>query len=322
MPAAAIPCSLLVGLLGPERTAALLTAGDLPLGITEIDHLTFWRLLRDNIVRTGDEHHALGAKVVPEGSFELLLAAMRLGTNLADGLERLASAARILRPDLGIVVSRRRRHLVLEFAPGAVRSLQQALYVELIVVVIHAAICWMTGSVFRPRDIVAAPCAEAGSGSVYALLGTPIHRRGSGVAVHYAAEDGDRPLSAEAFDLWPTLVFEAYRQLADSAVGTSAETADRVRARLLGARVDQATVAREMGISVASLRRRLADEGHRFRDLDREVRQSLARDGIVAGRKTEDIASDLGYSEARSLRRAANRWFGKPPTGLRQHPLD
>jgi AraC-like DNA-binding protein len=87
-------------------------------------------------------------------------------------------------------------------------------------------------------------------------------------------------------------------------------------------RIDQATVAREMAISVASLRRRLADEGHRFRDLDREVRQALARDGIVAGRRTEDIASDLGYSEARSLRRAANRWFGKPPTGLRQPPPD
>lgn len=321
MPAPSIPSSLLTGLLGSGRAAALLAAGNLPLDTAEIDHLTFWRLLRDNIVRTGDEHHALGANVVPEGSFELLLAAMRLGTNLADGLERLAGAARILRPDLGIVVSRK-RHLVLQFAPGAVRSVQQALYVELIVVVIHAAICWMTGSVFRPRAIMAAPCAEAGSGAVYALLGTPIQRRGNGVAVHYAAADGGRALSAEAFDLWPTLVFEAYRQLANSATDASAATADQVRARLLMGRVDQTTVAREMAISVASLRRRLADEGHRFRDLDREVRQSLARDGIVAGRKTEDIASDLGYSEARSLRRAANRWFGKPPTGLRQLPID
>jgi len=75
-----IPCSVLIGLLGNDKTVALLAAGSLPLDIPEVNHLTFWRLLRDNIERTGDEHHALGAKVVPEGSIELLLAAVRLVT--------------------------------------------------------------------------------------------------------------------------------------------------------------------------------------------------------------------------------------------------
>lgn len=77
-------------------------------------------------------------------------------------------------------------------------------------------------------------------------------------------------------------------------------------------------VAAGLGMSVRTLRRRLADEGTGFRELLDEVRRELAVRLLATGvLGVEDVALRLGYAEATSFIHAFRRWTGRTPARWR-----
>lgn len=92
----------------------------------------------------------------------------------------------------------------------------------------------------------------------------------------------------------------------------------RILMRAPGQIPDMETVARELGISSRSLRRRLGQFDSSFRSLADEVRKQLAlgylRDSSMS---LEHIALLLGYTEVTNFRRAFKQWTGKPPSEFR-----
>lgn len=60
----------------------------------------------------------------------------------------------------------------------------------------------------------------------------------------------------------------------------------------------------ELALSVPDLRRSLADEGTSFRQIRRAALVERARPHLVGGGSVDDLAAALGYSDARSFRRA------------------
>jgi len=312
---AQIPFAFLAALLGDAPARQMLADAGLPDHGRCIGHLDFWRLLRNNIERTGDERHAIGPQAVPDGSFHLLLAAMRLGRDLGDGLQRLAAAARIVWPDLPLEV-RQGHDLRLAFGGLGQVTEQRALYVEMVVVVIHTACCWMTGQRLQPCRLIAPPTTAPAAGSLYALLGCPLRWHGDAAVLAYPGASAALGIVADRFDLWPSLMFETYRQITAEPLARATAT-EQVLDLLWQAPLDQVRLAGAMGLSVATLRRRLADEGQSYRALIAHVRQQQALAALKSETGLEDLAAGLGYSEARSLRRATRRWFGTPPSRLR-----
>lgn len=73
-------------------------------------------------------------------------------------------------------------------------------------------------------------------------------------------------------------------------------------------------VARTLGASARTLQRELERAGTTYRDVVDDVRRELARD-LLGARETKvaAVAAQLGYSDARALRRACVRWFGRTP---------
>lgn len=314
-----IPFAFLGTLLGDARARAMLAAAGLPDEDKPIRHLDFWRLLRNNIEQTGDERHEIWPGPVPYGSFELLLASMRLGHDLGDGLVRMASASRIVWPDLPLAV-RRGQDLRLQVPGIASFPAQRRLYVEMVILVLHTACCWMAGQKLVPRRLIAPRDDAPGNGAALALLGCPVIRRGSDMELVYPVESASIRIVADRFDLWPNMLFETYRQIMDEPL-SQVGTADQVLDLLRQAPLDQGTLAEMMGLSAATLRRRLAEEGHSFRDLVSHVRQEQTLAALKTEVGLEDLAASLGYSEARSLRRATRRWFGASPSALRKFKM-
>jgi AraC-like DNA-binding protein len=74
-------------------------------------------------------------------------------------------------------------------------------------------------------------------------------------------------------------------------------------------------VAASFGLTERTLRRRLVEEGHPFRDLLERVRRDMCDLYRRENRRSiTDIAELLGYSELSAFSRAHRQWYGKPPT--------
>lgn len=81
-------------------------------------------------------------------------------------------------------------------------------------------------------------------------------------------------------------------------------------------------VARNLGMSVRSLHRRLADDGMTFRTLTEDTRQDLA-EGLLRDERYSiaEIAFLTGFSEQSSFNRAFKRWAGDTPATYRRAQL-
>jgi AraC-like DNA-binding protein len=77
-------------------------------------------------------------------------------------------------------------------------------------------------------------------------------------------------------------------------------------------------VARDLGMSVRTLRRRLADEGASYRQLTDELRRDVAINYLRETAMTvEDIAYALGFSDPANFRQAFRRWTSVTPQQFR-----
>ncbi len=81
---------------------------------------------------------------------------------------------------------------------------------------------------------------------------------------------------------------------------------------------DLETVARSLGASTRTLRRRLASEGTSFRAILDEVRVGLADEWLARGdRSITEIGLELGYADSANFTRAYRRARGRPPVAAR-----
>jgi AraC-like DNA-binding protein len=77
-------------------------------------------------------------------------------------------------------------------------------------------------------------------------------------------------------------------------------------------------MAKRLSMHPRALRRKLESENTSYRDLLAEVRMRLAIEYLRNTRMTnEEIASQLGYSDAANFRHAFTRWTSKCPTAFR-----
>lgn len=99
-----------------------------------------------------------------------------------------------------------------------------------------------------------------------------------------------------------------------SAIGQAVERAIR---RALPLPVSPADMAAALNLSPRSLRRKLADEGISYSGLVDAGRRSRALELMVNGRRSiAEVATETGFADPRSFRRAFKRWTGVSPSAL------
>jgi AraC-like DNA-binding protein len=121
-------------------------------------------------------------------------------------------------------------------------------------------------------------------------------------------------------------VHEALRALAERRTMRLAQAvpyALRVREFLVqqGAahRTDMETVARSLGLSVRSLRRRLASEGKSYGAIESDALAIVAKQLLRDEQRTiQETAYEMGFSDTTTFHRAFKRWTGTTPSAYRQ----
>lgn len=92
---------------------------------------------------------------------------------------------------------------------------------------------------------------------------------------------------------------------------------NRVLLALSSGDIEQPAVARSLGVSVATLRRRLDEQAVSFRDLRVRALSERARQLLQAGLPPADVADRIGFADVRSFARAFKAWTGVTPAAYR-----
>ena len=162
----------------------------------------------------------------------------------------------------------------------------------------------------------------AGGDSPYRrIFGAPVLFRRRANRLHMRREQLRYPSRSGDPNLYPILEAHVQELIARS---RRIETfADQVRAQLTHEAISRGLRARDvaalLGISVATLHRRLAAEATSFKRLSDEASKSLG--WLLIAQKSlsfATIATRLGYSETAALTRAFHRWFGMSPRQYRK----
>jgi len=94
----------------------------------------------------------------------------------------------------------------------------------------------------------------------------------------------------------------------------------RLRQFLPGPVADFEQLADEMGMTPATMRRRLHDEGESYQSIKDNLRRDLAISYLShSKRSVMDIALELGFSERSAFHRAFRKWTGASPGEFRRN---
>jgi AraC-like DNA-binding protein len=101
--------------------------------------------------------------------------------------------------------------------------------------------------------------------------------------------------------------------------GLAFEVQRVLAARIAGGDTQIGAIARQLGVSVRTLQRRLAAEGVSYQELLDDARKEAAERYMTgSGFAICEIAYLLGFSEPAPFHRAFKRWYGMTPEGFRQ----
>ena len=150
-------------------------------------------------------------------------------------------------------------------------------------------------------------------------FGCPVRFAQGSFGVEYFAADMARP-TREVNDEMRALAAGYIEKIAEPAALALEEQVDALIRKLLPAgRCNIDAVAREQGLSVRTLQRRLEDEGLVFEKLLDDVRRDRSvvylRDRAL---RMSQVARLLGYAEQSSFSHAFRRWYGLTPSAWRK----
>jgi AraC-like DNA-binding protein len=162
-----------------------------------------------------------------------------------------------------------------------------------------------------------------GDGPYRRIFGPPVLFRRRANRLHLRTSELKKPSRSGDPNLFPIL--EAHIQELIARSSQIESFADQVRSQLtheaIGRGLRAREVATQLGISTATLHRRLGQEGTSFKTISDEASKSLAV--LLISQKSLSVAAiarRLGYSETAALTRAFHRWFGMSPRQYRKTP--
>jgi AraC-like DNA-binding protein len=281
---------------------------------------SFDALLELALSLSGDEAFGLhmGDAVNP-GNYNLTVHLVAHASTLREAIDSLQRFHRLLtdRPFWRFVEDDRTASLLFDAGPGS--SPARRVRSELTMTGFHKLVKYFAPRA-RPR-IVAFDYPAPTYRSEYTRLFEGVERFGQA----FTGIVFDRKLLTASQihrdpELHATIVSRAERRL--SQMVSDAGYAERVRRHILGGlaahRHDMPTVARALGLSARSLRRRLDEEGTSFREVVDAALGTLAKRLVSdEDRPIEAAAYAMGFSHPSAFHRAFKRWTGATPAASR-----
>ncbi len=291
-----------------------------------------FRLLKRLSVMGGDETCHLSLRPLAAGTTDFVVETLSGALNFADAMRRVAKAYNLLHGGSYNRVERRRDRLVYlindrDF-PYAfdVSSGQAHGVMEGVLIFLHAILCCAVGENLSKslRTVRSRRPQRVQPDGLLAFWGTRVRCNAQDYALEYDLSVEGMAIRDDVADL--TRVGTTYDRVIQMIAAREQSIAPRdfrtcVSDAIAGGSTELPRVARQLGVSGATLRRRLKEEAGRFRDIRADVLNRTAQALLCDCRPATQVAEALGFSDVRSFSRAFKAWNGVTPAAFRAKRL-
>ena len=300
-------------------------------GITDPAKLSlaqFFRVERD-IARTLDDLTAqLSERKLTYKSGAFVLDQLQQSRTLAEAAEHLASYFNRLHGEHYNQVHRATKTLALRIDdtnfPYTLKSPQMVQFVgECVLITVHCLLDSLSdGQAGKALSRVGLPHTPDQTASQHLQFwSVPIAHDLNAYELVYDIELASMPIQPQdTLDLSSEGMFNRVISYLETCSGHNALYQYKVRTSemIKSGCTDQRKVAAKLGVSVATLRRRLQDEETSFRQLAEDIRMREASNLLKKGFSVSNVTDQLDYSDIRSFNRAFKRWKGLTPAAYAQ----
>lgn len=313
---------------GPQRAAfSDATGAQETIGLADC-----FRMLRRLAFVAGEETFALSARPMFKGTVEFVLSRAAGAETLGEALHLIASAYNLLHGADYNRVEHRAGQLVYalhddDFPYTRPRDDYLHFVLECTLVFVHAVVCELAQVDLSTRVLRVSTrrASRSGPGSPgLDFWRAPITLGAKVYAIAYEAALERLPVLGLRAGHPPDLA--VHNRILSLIEQPQAIEADRpwaagVRRALEAGSLDQESVARNLGLSVATLRRRLADEDTSFRSERQRAMNAYACERLLETHDIGVVADELGFSDTRAFTRAFKAWNGITPSDYKARRL-
>lgn len=303
--------------LAPEPV--LRAAGLAGAGYESVTPQEYGRLWLAIAKATDDEFFGLAARPMRHGSFALLCHAVLHAGTLGKALRRALQFLRVVLDDPHgeLMVVDGQAQIVLT---GAAAPYPAFAYRTFWLLLLGVA-CWLTGRRI-PLQRIDFACPRPDQRADYLqFFGVPVHFDQPQCRLVFDSAWLDLPTirSEQALKIFlrgtPGNLLVRYRH--DAGWVTKIRT--RLKAVPAASWPDFDALARQLGTTPATLRRRLRSEGQSFASLKDEMRSAQAQSLLCeSALSVAEIANELGFTEPSAFHRAFRKWTGASPGAFRR----
>ena len=277
-----------------------------------------WRLV---IRLLDDEFFGLDSRRMKAGSFALLTLSVVHCTNLRATLDRTARLLSVFLDDFRVLIDEAHDTAavrIVERLPGTGPAVFAH---ETLLVMVYGLACWLVGRRIPLLRAEFAYLRPAHAEEYTDLFGTSLSFARPFTALAFDARALALPVvqsevtAKDFLRIAPENILLRYK----NTEGLAARIRRRLRQATPDAWPDLESVAQELNVAPATLRRRLRAEGQSFQAIKDALRRDLAITYLSASQMSiGEIASELGFVEPSAFHRAFRKWAHTSPGAYRQ----
>jgi AraC-like DNA-binding protein len=278
-------------------------------------------------VSTGEESFDLSARPIVKGAADFVLTRAAQAATVGEAMREIALAYNLLHGGQYNRVETRGQTIayVLDderFPYTRPRDDYLTFSLECALIFVHAAVCELADEdlTAQVRKVVTRRGGGVhGTRAALAFWQAPVRSGAQVYGLIYDAEIATRPVSRRPRHMRTDVAVHNRLLTLVEARQAQASAADPVSAAVVKALKDglhdQSAIAERLGMSTATLRRRLTALGLSFRALYQGVLMEEALTKLAATGDVGQTAEVLGFSDPRSFTRAFKAWTGETPSG-------
>jgi AraC-like DNA-binding protein len=277
-------------------------------------------LWRSIAVALDDEFFGQDSRRMKAGSFAMLCHAVLSCKTLGHALDRSLRFYALILDDISGTVehnAKEARIVLHERASAGCRVFAH----ELLLMLLYGVSCWLVGRripILRSEFSYPEPAHSAEYRLMYSA---DLRFNRPNTLIAFDASYLDLPVvqnertAKEFLRTAPENILLKYK----NGSSLSAKVRRRLRQCLPGAVPDFERLAEELGMTPATMRRRLHEEGESYQSIKDQLRRDLAISYLShSSRSVMDIAVELGFSERSAFHRAFRKWTGAAPGEFRR----